>query len=172
MENIVLKHYIHNERCDIISLEFGARKQVIDWAYAHVKAHPDRKYIILTHEYLTAKGVRISKNSSAQYYFESTNTTYSTPDYIWKNLIEDNNNIISVICGHNGFSKKLFTRNSNNREVAQILFNIQYQPNGGDGLIQIWEFPPNSNQVNVVTYNTNTRQVYRGEDHNYNFLYK
>ena len=156
VDNIIVKNYINGERYDIISLEFGPRPAVIEWAKLHVQAHPNRKYILLTHEYLTSKGQRISLDSTAELQFE--NRPYTTPEQLWQHLVKDNNNVFCVICGHNGFSQHLFSQNSYDRDVAQILFNLQYQPHGGDGWILILEFPKNCNQVKVITYNTITHQ--------------
>ena len=156
MENIIVKNIINGERIDIISLEFGPRKEVIEWVNAHIKLHPECKYILLTHEYLSAKGERISMDAYSNR--QLRNTTTSTPEQLWEQLVYDNNNIVSVLCGHNGFSTHLFSKNSHNRDVPQVLFNLQYQNNGGDGWVQIWEFPLNSDYAKVYVYNTITRQ--------------
>ena len=170
MENIVVENYINGERYDVISVEFGPRPEVVEWAKQYVKSHSDRRYILLTHEYLTPSGQRISSNSSAE--FQVGALAHSTPEYIWQTLVKTCDSIVCVICGHNGFSRHLFSKNSHGRDVAQILFNLQYQPNGGDGWVQIWEFPKNSDYVNVDTYNTITRQYHSESHHSFQFKYK
>ena len=173
MENIIVKNEINGERIDIVSLEFGARTEVIEWAKQHIRNNPDIGYIVLTHEFLSRNGEIVKdEDSYAHIWISGKNTTYSGPEYIWNNLIKDNNNIICVLCGHNGFSAHLFTKNSYNREVAQILFNLQYQANGGDGWIQVWEFPKDSDYVNVSTYNTITNKYHKDSNHSFKFLYR
>lgn len=173
MENIIVKNEINGERIDIVSLEYGARTEVIEWANQHIRNHPDIRYVILTHEFLSSKGNIVQDNDSYAYTdFSKGESTYSGPVYIWNNLIKDNNNIICVLCGHNGFSAHLFTKNSYNREVAQILFNLQYQNHGGDGWIQVWEFPKDSDYVNVSTYNTITNKYHKDSNHSFKFLYR
>ena len=169
MENIIVKNTINGERVDIISLEFGPRNEVIEWVNTHVQLHPDCKYILMTHEYLSAKGERIS--TDAYSLRQLRNTTTNTPEQLWEQLVYENNNIVSVLCGHNGFSTHLFTKNSHNRDVLQVLFNLQYQNNGGDGWIQIWEFPLNSDYANVYVYNTITRE-YHSNIQGFQFNYK
>lgn len=157
MENIIVKNFINGERYDIISLEFGPRPEVVEWAKHHVQSHPDRKYILLTHEYLSSENTRISQDSHAYLHFEDTNTTYSTPDQLWENFIQYDDNILCVICGHNGFMGSLYSKNIYDRDVVQSMFNLQFQSNGGDGWIQIWEFPKSKGVANVVIYNIFSR---------------
>lgn len=169
MENVIVKNTINGERIDIISLEFGPRKEVIEWANAHVKLHSECKYILMTHEYLSGKGERISDGAYSTR--QLRNTTTSTPEQLWEQLICDSNNIVAVLCGHNGFSSHLFTKNSCDRDVPQVLFNLQYQNNGGDGWVQIWEFPLNSEYANVYVYNVIT-QRYHSDIQSFQFKYK
>lgn len=173
MENIIVKNEINGERIDIVSLEYGARTEVIEWAKQHIRNNPGIRYIILTHEFLTSKGKIIQDQESYAYIdLARGESTYSGPVYIWNNLIKDNNNIVCVLCGHHGFSAHLFTKNSFGREVPQILFNLQYQDNGGDGWVQLWEFPKDSDFANVNTYNTITREYHPDSNHSFKFKYK
>ena len=57
--------------------------------------------------------------------------------------------------------------------VPQILFNLQYQDNGGDGLIQLWESPNNSNVVNISAYDTFNRDWFMTDStsFSFNFVY-
>ena len=173
MENIIVKNEINGERIDIVSLEYGARTEVIEWANQHIRNNPGIRYIILTHEFLYGKGDIVPDQDSYAYTdFSKGESTYSGPVYIWNNLIKDNNNIVCVLCGHNGFSAQRFTKNSFGREVPQILFNLQYQDHGGDGWVQLWEFPKDSDFVNVNTYNTITREYHPDSNHSFKFKYK
>ena len=170
MENIIVRNEIHGQRYDIISLEFGPRPDVVQWVYDHVQSNPDIKYILMTHEYLNSKGQRVTKGSSSASIFKDQ--PHTTPEQLWQNLVKDNNNIVCVLCGHNGFSSHSFDQNSHGRDVAQILFNVQYQPNGGDGWIQVWKFPKNGNYADVDTYNTITRHYHSEAGRSLRFKYK
>lgn len=169
MENIVVKNEIMNKPYYILALEFGARSDVVDWANNYVKQNPDIKFILLTHEYLSAEGVRISSRSYSEKQF--VNTTWSSPEQLWKNLVQDNNNIACVLCGHNGFYARQFSKNSYGRLVPQLLFNLQYQKNGGNGLVMLWEFPQGSDSVNIGIYNTISRTWYE-DSSNFKIRYK
>ena len=168
MDNIIVENYINGERYDIISLEFGPRPEVVEWAKQHVQSHSKIKYILLNHEYLSSEGQLISVGSTAELQFESR--PHTTPEQLWQKLIKDSDNIVCVICGHNGFSQHLLSQNSFNRDIVQVLFNLQYQPNGGNGWIQILEFPRNSDMVKMLIYNTITHQ--EDIDNYFEFKYK
>ena len=152
MENVIVKNYIWGKPYYILSLEFGPRQEVLAWANAYVENHPELNFILLTHEYLSRDGERIARNSYAERQFR--NTTCSSPEHLWQNLIRAYDNISWVICGHNGFHAQMFSENDKGRLVPQVLFNLQYQKNGGNGLLQLWEFPQKSDSAIVRIYNT------------------
>lgn len=170
IENIVVEHTIHGMPFDLLILEFGPRTEVLAWANDYVASHPDRKFILMTHEFLTSKGSRIHSDSYAERQFR--NTTASSPEQVWRQLVKENDNILCVLCGHNGFSARLFTKNSAGRPVPQILFNLQYQENGGDGWIQLWEFPFYGDSVSVSVYNTIRREFHPDPATSFKFRYR
>ena len=108
LENIVVSGQLQQMPYDILCLEFGPRSEVIAWANRYVASHRDRKFILLTHEFLTRNGERINKGSYAE--LQLRNTSYSTPEQLWQKLIKNNDNILCVLCGHNGFMQHLFSK--------------------------------------------------------------
>ena len=156
IENVVVENYIDGYPYYILALEFGPREEVVNWANHYVRNHKSRKFILMTHEYLTQSGERISDKSDAEAQF--LNTTYSTPEMLWEQLVKYNDNIAWVLCGHNGFYSHRMSMNAYGRDVLQVLFNLQYQRNGGDGMIQLWEFPQEQDTATVRIYNTINRQ--------------
>ena len=85
-------------------------------------------------------------------------SSYTTPEQVWNTLVKPNDNIICVLCGHNGFFATLFSENDSGRQVPQILFNLQYQENGGNGYVQLWEFPSQNDSVRIGVYDTINRK--------------
>ncbi len=154
MENVIVRCDLADGGINVLVLEFGPRREVIEWANSYVVSHPDEKFILLTHEYLTREGRR----NDSGFFSALTNTSASSPEYVWQNLVKYNDNVLCVLCGHNGFYTHLTSVNAYGREVPQILFNLQYQVNGGDGMVQLWEFPEDSDYVNVSIYNTISRK--------------
>lgn len=152
MENIIVKTDILGVSYYILSLEFGPRTEVLEWANNFVMQHNDEKFILMTHEFLTSKGKRISSDCYAKR--QLINTTCSSPEEVWNELVNNNNNIVCVLCGHSGFFTYQLSENMDGRSVPQILFNLQNQQNGGNGLIQLWEFSQNSDSSRIRIYNT------------------
>ena len=162
LDNIIVPVKVGNDTMNIISLEFGPRKEVVTWADSTVQHNPKKKYILMTHEWMSRDGERIVSGSYADTQFP--NLSHSTPQEIWERLVYPNDNILCVLCGHNGFCKYLYSTNQAGREVCQVLFNLQYQENGGDGMIQLWEFPKDKNIINISVYNTIKREFHSNPD--------
>lgn len=150
------------ENISLIVLEFGPRKEVIDWAEKYIKSHPDQRLLLMTHEWLNSEGQRISEGSDAELQLKGY-SSYSTPEEVWTRLVWPNDNIMCIICGHAGFYTHLLTENCKGRQVPQVLFNLQYLINGGNGLIQIWEFPQGSKTVSIRVYDT-INQTWHGAE--------
>ena len=162
LDNIIVPVKISEKFINIISLEFGPRKEVIEWVSNIVSTNKEQQYILMTHEWLSRYGDRLDDDSDANLQF--SHSSHTTPQEIWNSLVYPNDNIVCVLCGHNGFCKYLFSKNKVGRDVCQILFNLQYQENGGDGMIQLWEFPANENAINISVYNTITRQFHPDDE--------
>ena len=158
LDNIVVPVEIGNNIINIIALEFGPRKEAVTWADSVVRANPNEKYILMTHEWMSGSGLRVDKGSYAA--SQLPNLSHSTPEEIWEKMVYPNDNILCVLCGHNGFCKYLFSENAAGREVCQVLFNLQYQENGGNGMIQLWEFPEDENVINIFVYNAKTETIH------------
>lgn len=170
MENVIVRNYIGGEPYYLLVLEFGPRKEVIEWANRYVSEHKNLKFILMTHEYLKSSGERIDTGSTAEQQFR--NTTFSTPEEVWQNLVKDNDNIAWVLCGHNGFYAHRLSENAAGRSVPQLLFNLQYQENGGNGMVELWAFPPQQDSATVRIYNTIERQWYKKDNEIVEFKFK
>lgn len=143
----------------LLSLEFAPREEVLSWAIDYVGSHTDNVFVLMTHEWLTGKGERIVSGSDSESQLNGY-SSYTLPEQIWCRLVSRYNNILCIICGHDGFSTKSFTPNDSGRLVPQILFNLQSVANGGNGLIQIWKFDSESFTVRVSIYDTINDRVY------------
>lgn len=159
LDNIVVKNTIQGERYDILALEFGPRPEVLEWADKYVKSHPEHRFILLNHEFLERRGWRVSNGwSQAEQHFLSI--PFSTPKTVWDNLINDNDNIRCVVCGHNGFSQLNILQNASGRKIPQIMFNLQYLPHGGNGMVEVWEIPQSSFNVKADVISTKENLPY------------
>lgn len=171
MENIVVKNEVQGQRLDFLVLEFGPRKEVVDWANAYVKSHPDHHFVLMTHEYLEAGGGR--RVSNLKMSARLRNTTYTTPEQLWNNLIKCNDNIRLVLCGHvGGLYAITIDTNNFSREIPQIQHNIQSPESRYDNWLMLWEFPAESDNANVFIYNTKTGQFYNNQACLFKFKYR
>lgn len=171
MENIVVRNEIHGVRYDFLVLEFGPRKEVVEWANEWVSSHPDVKYILVNHEYLEQGGGRRVKGLKCV--SRLRNTTYTTPEELWNNLIKCNDNILCVLCGHvGGLYAVTVEQNDLGREVFQIEHNIQGPNYRYDNWLMLWKFPKDEDDAVVSIINTKTRERYKDTDSLFTFKYR
>lgn len=151
LANMIVHHpFPEHGNLDLMILEFGPRPQVVEWAADFAASHPERHFILITHEWLWLDGSRIDLGSSAKIQF--ADIPCSSPEEVWNRLVYPNDNVRCVVCGHNGFCLHLKTPNAAGRQVSQVLFNLQYQLNGGNGMLQLWEFPKGKDYAEVLVY--------------------
>jgi hypothetical protein len=118
----------------VLHLEYNPRSEVIGWADGVLSGNAGRMAIITTHAYLNTDGNRLSEGTG-----------------IWNVLVQGNDNVYFVLCGHmHGEAKR--TDVVNGREVHQILADYQSGPNGGNGYLRIMRFVPAEDKVYVETY--------------------
>lgn len=171
MENIIVRNEIHGKRVDLLLLEFGPRKEVVKWAYDWVASHPDIKYILMNHEYLEQGGGR--RQTGLKCKARLRNTTYTTPNELWDNLIKKLNNIVCVLCGHvGGLYAVTYEKNDFGREVCQIEHNIQGSPYKYENWVMMWEFPVDSEDAVVSIVNARTGELFESKDTLFTFKYR
>ena len=136
----------------LLFLEFGPRKEVVEWAKNYVSNNPNNRFILINHEYLESGGGRRFENLKCVNRLR--NTSHTTPEELWKDLIKCNNNIVCVLCGHVD-SLYAFTseKNDYNNDVLQMEFNLQTEQYRTENWLMLWEFPETSDSVNVALYN-------------------
>lgn len=174
MENIVVENYIHGLPIYLLVLEFGPRREVVEWANKYVKSHTDVHFILITHEYLKKGGERINKEGKCDMRFRSnTSTTYMRPEELWNKLIKCNDNILCVLCGHCiGLYYNTLEKNNFGREVPQIQHNIQGPDYRYDNWLMLWEFPKGSDTANVSIINTKSMKYFNDKPVLFKFKYK
>ncbi|MBQ8254735.1 MAG: metallophosphoesterase, partial [Clostridia bacterium] len=149
----------------IMTLEFGYRDDVIDWANEVIAAHPTYNVIITTHGYLSSNGAGLLANG-ADSQPSSYDATLNDADVLWDNLVSKHANISFVICGHVGASTvhTLDAVGDNGNVVKQILVNPQgfdARHPGGFGMVTLLYFNEDGSEMQIRTYST----VYDGEHH-------
>jgi hypothetical protein len=138
-------HTFHENGQDylVLALEWSPRDAVVDWAKTVVEAHPNHRAVLLTHMYVENSGARWTGGVG----FGDNNG-----ENLWQKLVRPYENFIITANGHaNSFGYSTAIGNKGNT-VHQMLFNAQFEANGGDGWIRLLEFSPDGKTVDVKTH--------------------
>ena len=158
----------------VISLEWGARNEVVDWA---TKVAGDPKYkdhtaILLNHAYLYHDDTRYdfatkgrSQSANPLRYGTAATGDNNDGEMLWKKLVRRYSNFEMVLCGHvSGHMPERMAYGSASEvgylcspgeagnRVHQMLFNAQRSGDAGDGWLRLLEFQPDGRTVVVKTF--------------------
>lgn len=126
----------------VVSLEFCARKEPVEWANTIISKYPKYNVIILTHSHLTANGT-----------IDQRNAGYGnlSPRQIFDMMIKKHANIRFVLCGHTGTSTYRVDKGDKGNNIYQILQDYQGE-NFGGGYIRLLEIDTKKGTVNGRMY--------------------
>jgi 3',5'-cyclic AMP phosphodiesterase CpdA len=119
----------------IFNFQYHPSDAVLAWANTTIALYPNRRAIVVTHDYLDTDGTRTTEGN-----------------HIWNNFVFHHaDQIFLVLCGHmHGEARKQDTVDGH--VVYQILADYQTRPNGGDGWLRILEFHPAEDKIYVKTF--------------------
>ncbi|MGV6874697.1 DUF4214 domain-containing protein [Pseudochelatococcus sp. B33] len=158
-----------------VSLEFGARDDVLRWASEVLDAHADHRAILTTHHY-TNMGTR-ADNYSGPLFAEGTGKDYgiggsaenaNDGEDMWQGLVSKHSNISFVFSGHvfGDGAETIVGYNEAGQPVYQMFVNYQNgvsleatgngDPsrggNGGNGAIRLVTIDPDNGSFFTETY--------------------
>jgi len=147
----------------VLTLEFGPRESVLQWANDVVAKHQNRTIIINTHSYMYSDGTRQTDKDywRPQGYGVGKDTgtdAVNDGEQIWKKLVKKHPNIRFVFSGHilNTGVGTLVSINDAGLPVYQFLANYQEgvkgSVKGGNGWLRIVTLDFKQNMINVQTY--------------------
>jgi hypothetical protein len=166
----------------VLSLEFGPRQEVIDWANRMVAGHPVSSIILITHDFMDERS-RVDTGTVSR----TTPTTDYSPSLFpigkngdahcgeetWEELVSKHPNFEFVFSGHqlDADGDKIATgHRSDTREkgytVHQTLFNAQESHKGGEGWLRLVEFRPDGT-VQHKTYSPYKNEWKRTEEYEF-----
>ncbi len=166
----------------VLSLEFGPRNEVLDWANRVVEEHPYHKVILNTHTYLYSDSTRQGGEDwwRPQAYGIGKDTGARAPndgDQIWEKLVKKHPNMVFVFSGHvlHDGEGTLVSEGVNGNKVYQMLANYQEgvkgSENGGNGYLRLITVDPKAETIKVSTYSpyldtymTEPKQQFRFEN--------
>ena len=144
----------------VLNLVFGAPDPVLRWAGAVADRYPDRRVLLLTHDYLSQYNtLRGSDPSSEQYLPTTYNPAWNNGLDIWNKLVRTHRNIEFTFNGHDigntpgeiGAIGRLISTDDAGNPVYQTETNFQTTRNGG-GYLRLFSFNATTHAVTVTTY--------------------
>jgi 3',5'-cyclic AMP phosphodiesterase CpdA len=141
----------------ILTLEFGPRDTVLDWAASVLAAHATSNAIVVTHAYLFTDGTRFDHVAGKDQYNNPHDYDDGQMDGVndgqemWDKLIAKSPSIRFVLCGHMHDQAVLTSPRDSAPPVHQILADYQDESLGGEGHLRLMTFTPDG-QVEVKTY--------------------
>ena len=136
----------------IFSLEFWPRQATIAWAneIAALPKYADYTAVLLTHSYLNPNNTRANDTPDGY----PVGTDGNDGEEMWNELIKLNPNFEMTLNGHVGGDGVGYLKSTGNQGnvVHQMVFNSQFETNGGNGWIRILEFKDDGKSVRVRTY--------------------
>jgi hypothetical protein len=152
----------------VLSLEFGPRDGVLEWAGQILRKYPTTPAIVVTHAYLYPDSTRydIKTRPDQEYsphHFELEGGA-NDGEEMWQKLVSKHDNVKFVLSGHMVEAGRLTSVRESGTKVHQILANYQTcwrndcpdpdgrPSNGGNGWLRLMRFEPARNRVTVRTY--------------------
>jgi len=138
-----------------IALQMSPNETVIQWAASVIGQHPGLPTIVTTHDYLNAKGER---KANPIIELAAVDFTHSTAEQLWHELIDRNDQIFLVLCGHHHGVATRTDRNAAGHDVLQLL--ADYQDRGqaaldaGAPLVRGQPAPIGDAWLRVLTFDT------------------
>jgi len=142
----------------ILSLEYGPRDKIIDWAKTVIAAHPYYNIIINTHAYLGSSNGHFA-GGIPQAIGDLTGAEHANDgQQMWDKLVKLYKNVMFVFCGHfldDGTGNAISTGNNGNK-IYEFMANYQGGVDGTElqrnGMLRIVDMDPENHTLNIQTY--------------------
>lgn len=162
----------------ILSLEFGPRNKVLDWAGEIISKHPSHKVIINTHAYMYSDNSRMNAEKEHSWVPQNYGVGKLTGEdavndgeMMWDKLVSQYPNILMVVSGHvlnSGVGTKVSIGKHGN-SVYQMLANYQMREKGGNGYLRILKIDPQKQKISVKTWSPYLEKFLTDADHQFEF---
>lgn len=169
----------------IINLEFGPRTQVVAWADSLLRRYRKMPTILLTHELFDhLSNLTLGEPSYSNIHTPNNPYCYGVSsdrggvhcgEELWENLLSQHSQIKFTFSGHyRAYERNIdgFIRESNSvadllkvnyrkdgTKLRQYLFNSQWGPRGGDGLIKLLKLNNTGKVLHDETINTTLNPI-------------
>ncbi len=159
----------------ILSLEFGTRDDVIDWAGSVIEDHLDHRVILNKHFYMNfndrgnpLSGPLFAEGTGHNYGIVNSPEGASDGEEVWRDLVSKYPNVSFTFSGHvfGDGAETLVSYSDYGTPVHQMVVNYQggvageivsngvdgRGTNGGNGAIRLITIDPDNNRVSTETY--------------------
>jgi len=162
----------------VLSLEFGPRDTVLQWANDVVSRYNERLVIVNTHSYMYSDSTRQGPGDSwrPQNYGvgkDAGPNAVNDGEQVWNKLVKRHPNIRFVFSGHvlkTGVGT-LVSTNDDGLPVYQMLANyqegVQGSENGGNGYLRIVDMNFAKNTMKITTWSPYTKAGLGKPGHNF-----
>jgi hypothetical protein len=166
-ENAYCRRVVEGKEILLLTLEFGPRQAVIDWAGDLLRRHASDFVILVTHSFLYIDGTRVREGHRHNPKLYALGPSANDGEDLWAKLVSVHDNIHWVQSGHHvgGNTAYRHDRSQGGTVVHQAFANWQQAPNGGDGWMQMVTI--GRRQARVQTFSPTLGQASRGPGRGY-----
>jgi len=168
-DNVYTRLNIGSLRYLFMTLEFGPRQGVIDWANQVISENPEYQVVIVTHTYMYSDDTRHGSGDSWNPHDYGIGADAHDGEEMWTELVKLHGNVFLVVNGHvlNDGLGQLTSTGDNGNSVHQILANYQMEPNGGNGWLRYYTFKPSEDKIYAYTYSPTLDQFDTSADNQF-----
>ena len=149
----------------LITLDYGANDDVLNWASGVIYQHPDHNVIITTHGYLFRDGTTLDEGDIVP---PSTSGGVNDGDDMWEKLVSKHENIVLVMSGHDPQENIIVNRSNgdNGNVVTAMLIDAQdaEAQEGSMGMVALLHFSADGKTVQVEYYSTAKEKYFKAEN--------
>ena len=149
----------------MITLDWGAKDAILNWASDIIYQHPDHNVIITTHAYLFRDGTTIDDGDLVP---PSANGGVNDGDDMWDKLVSKHENIVLVMSGHDPNENIIVNRSTgdNGNTVTAMLIDAQdaEAQEGSMGMVALLHFSADGKTVQVEYYSTAKEKYFMAEN--------
>jgi hypothetical protein len=154
----------------VMSMEFGPREAVLDWANQVAANYPQRRVILVTHTHIYSDDTLHGSSPTHFWTPTSYGRTNNGPE-VWDKFLRRHANISFVFNGHvlNDGAGRLVGIGDHGNKVYQMLANYQMLQNGGNGWLRVLQFFPEQDKLTIRTYSPALRRYNTGDEHQFEY---
>lgn len=148
----------------VMTLDFGAKDDVLAWANQVVSDHPDHNVIVTTHAYLFRDGTTLDAGDVVPpTIYDGAN---NNGDHMWNEFIKNHENIVLVLSGHDPCDDVVVAQDKgvHGNVITQMLVDPQSTDitnEGLTGLVCMLYFSEDGKTVDVEYYSTVRKALFK-----------